>query len=349
MDLSIIVPVYNVEEYVRPCLESIFKQDLDDSRFEVIIVNDGSTDRSMEMIADIIQAHSNITVINQENLSLSVARNNGIAVAKGEYIIMPDSDDLLTENSLSILLDKALETKADIVEANYLIMNNQEIDELSNGRIEQPNMLFRNMTSLESLNELKACYVWNKLFRRSFIIDNHLSFIPGIRFQDIPFTHECYLKATKCIKTNLILNVYRRGHFSASAPNFFNMEKAHDLCTAIAATWELTKSEGITPEARKAIIKSLLATYYNLIYRLLKYINKVTDRVKILRFLYTLAPDLRFSNNIKQRIGSWFSRKAPRQYLAIISVRWKKNTGDGFLYRCLRRCKGTNFSASHNA
>ena len=101
MDLSIIVPVYNVEEYVRPCLESIFKQDLDDSRFEVIIVNDGSTDRSMEMIADIIQAHSNITVINQENLSLSVARNNGIAVAKGEYIIMPDSDDLLTENSPS--------------------------------------------------------------------------------------------------------------------------------------------------------------------------------------------------------------------------------------------------------
>ena len=324
MDLSIIVPVYNVEEYVRPCLESIFKQDLDDSRFEVIIVNDGSTDRSMEMIADIIQAHSNITVINQENLSLSVARNNGIAVAKGEYIIMPDSDDLLTENSLSILLDKALETKADIVEANYLIMNSQEIDELSNGRIEQPNMLFRNMTSLESLNELKACYVWNKLFRRSFIIDNHLSFIPGIRFQDIPFTHECYLKATKCIKTNLILNVYRKGHCSASAPNFFNMEKAHDLCTAIAATWELTKSEGITPEARKAIIKSLLGTYYNLIYRLLKYINKVTDRVKMLRFLYTLAPDLRFSNNIKQRIGSWFSRKAPRLYLDILSVRWKR-------------------------
>ena len=324
MDLSIIVPVYNVEEYIHPCLESIFKQGLDDSRFEVIIVNDGSTDHSMEMIADIIQAHSNITVINQENLSLSVARNNGVAAAKGEYIMMPDSDDLLIENSLAILLEKALETKADIVEANYLIMNNQEIEEFSNSSIEQPNMIFRNMTSLESLNELKTCYVWNKLFRRNFITENQLSFIPGIRFQDIPFTHECYLKATYCIKTNLILNIYRRGHFSASAPNFFNMEKAHDLCTAIAATWKLSKNEDITHEAKTAIIKSLLATYYNLIYRLLKYINKATDRVKMLRFLYSLAPDLRFTNNIKQRIGSWFSRKAPRLYLEILSVRWKR-------------------------
>ena len=325
MDLSIIVPVYNVEKYVRPCIESIFKQGLDDANFEVIIVNDGSTDKSMEMIADIVAQHHNITVINQENLSLSVARNNGIAVAKGEYIIMPDSDDLLIENSLSILLEKALETKADIVEANYIILNNKEIEELSNDSIEQPNMIIRNMTSLESLNELKACYVWNKLFRRNFIIENHLTFIPGIRFQDIPFTHECYLKATNCIKTNLILNVYRRGHFSASAPNFFNMEKAHDLCTAIAATWELSQKDGITPEARKAITKSILTTYYNLIYRLLKYIHKATDRVKILRYLYSLAPDLRFSKKMTQRIGGWFSRKAPRLYFAILSIRWEKS------------------------
>jgi len=306
-------------------LESIFKQGLDDSRFELIIVNDGSTDRSMEMIADIIQTHSNITVINQENLSLSVARNKGIAAAKGEYIMMPDSDDLLIENSLPILLDKALETKVDIVEANYLIMNNKEIDGLANGSIKQPNLITRNVTSLESLNELKTCYVWNKLFRRNFIIENQLTFIPGIRFQDIPFTHECYLKATNCIKTNLILNVYRRGHFSASAPNFFNMEKAHDLCTAIAATWELSQKDGITPEARKAITKSILTTYYNLIYRLLKYIHKATDRVKILRYLYSLAPDLRFSKKMTQRIGGWFSRKAPRLYFAILSVRWKKS------------------------
>lgn len=120
MDLSIIVPVYNVEKYVRPCLESIYKQGIDESRYEVIIVNDGSTDKSMETIADIIQQHANITVINHpQNLSLSVARNTGIAAAKGEYILMPDSDDLLIENTLLPLIDKAVETKVDLVMADY--------------------------------------------------------------------------------------------------------------------------------------------------------------------------------------------------------------------------------------
>ena len=95
--LSIIVPVYNVEKYIRPCLESIFRQGIDDDNFEVIIVNDGTEDRSMEVIQEIISQHDNITVINQENLSLSVARNNGIAQAKGEYILMPDSEELMIE------------------------------------------------------------------------------------------------------------------------------------------------------------------------------------------------------------------------------------------------------------
>ena len=125
MDLSIIVPVYNVEKYVRACIESIFKQGLDESRFEVIIVNDGSTDRSMEVIADIVEQHKNITVFNQENQSLSVARNKGIFLANGEYIFMPDSDDFLIENSLPPLLDKALETKADLVVADFLVIEDK--------------------------------------------------------------------------------------------------------------------------------------------------------------------------------------------------------------------------------
>ena len=100
--LSIIFPVHNVEKYVRSSLESIFQQGLDEADFEINIVNDGSKDQSMDVIQDIINEHSNISVINQENLSFSVARNNGIAKAKGEYIIMQDSDDLPIDNSLSV-------------------------------------------------------------------------------------------------------------------------------------------------------------------------------------------------------------------------------------------------------
>lgn len=321
--LSIIVPVYNVEKYIRPCIESLFKQGLDDADFEVIIVNDGSTDKSMELIADIIEAHNNIAVINQDNLSLSVARDNGIAAAKGEYVIMPDSDDLLIENTLPILLEIALETKADIVEANYLTMNDDEIDRLSNIKIEQPSIVTRSMTGLELLKELKACYVWNKLFKRSFLLNNHLSFIPGINFQDIPFTHKSYLKARRCVKVNLHLNIYRRGHSSSSDPNSFNLKKGHNLCTAIAATWDL-KKEFMIPDVRETINKSILALYYNLIYRLINYIDNNSDRVEILQFLYSLSPDLCFSDSLAQRIGSWLSRKAPRLYLTVLSLHWRK-------------------------
>ena len=129
--LSIIVPVYNVEKYIRPCIESIFRQGLDEDCFEVIIINDGTKDKSMEAIADIISQHQNITVIHQENQGLSVVRNNGIAVAKGEYILMPDSDDLLIDHSLPKLLEAALYTKADLVVADFLEMKDEEIDKMN--------------------------------------------------------------------------------------------------------------------------------------------------------------------------------------------------------------------------
>ena len=209
--LSIIVPVYNVEKYIRPCIESIFKQGLDDNDFEVIIVNDGTPDHSMEMIEDIIQQHNNITVINQENLSLSVARNNGIAAAKGEYILMPDSDDLLIENSLKPLLEKALETKADLVVADFLKMTNEEIDSLTT--IPQNDFVFQEKTGekpfLEVLNP-NYCYVWRTLYRKEFLTSKNISFVPHLKYEDILFTHECYLKARCCIKTNIVLYIYRR-------------------------------------------------------------------------------------------------------------------------------------------
>ena len=194
MDLSIIVPVYNVEKYIRACIKSIYKQGLDEECFEVIIVNDGTPDRSMEVITDIISQHSNIVVINQENQGLSVARNNGIAAAKGEYILIPDSDDLLIENSLKPLLEKALETKVDLVVADFLTMTDEEIDDFNKKEFKQPEPHFKKIVGeqiyLELLNP-RQCFVWRTLYRREFLVTEDLRYYPSIRYQDIPFTHEC--------------------------------------------------------------------------------------------------------------------------------------------------------------
>jgi len=319
LSLSIIVPVYNVEKYIHACMESIYSQDLDESTFEVIIVNDGSTDHSMEVIQDIIQTHSNITIINQENQSLSVARNNGIAVAKGEYILMPDSDDLLIKGSLPVLLEKALSSKADLVVADFLAMTDEEIKNLTT--VPQKKGLIKVKTGeqlfLEDLNP-DQCYVWRTLYRREFLISNQLTFVPGIRYQDVPFTHECYLKAKKCLRAPRLLNIYRKGHESATSS--FNKKKAHDLCIAIASTWKLRDLKGLKPQVSKKLNNDIYRSYSLLIYFMLYGIQDAKERDEIFAFLRHEVPDLHFSDGTRQRITWNLFRLSPNLYFSIRKI-----------------------------
>ena len=318
LKLSIIVPVYNVEKYIGSCIESIFKQGLNDADFEIIIVNDGTKDRSMEVIADIIQAHNNITIINQKNQGLSVARNNGIAASKGEYILMPDSDDLLIENSLKPLLEKALETQADLVVADYLSMSDEEIEQTKTFLLQQATFEYREKTGEELfLQDLEPyhCYVWRTLFRRNFILENNLTFVPGIYIQDVPFTHECYLKARKCIRTSWLLNIYRRGHDSATFS--FNKKKAKDFCTAIAKTWELTHLDGLSPKVQNKLQEDVYTSFSAVLWIITHKIDKSSDRIEIFDFLKQQAPDLYFRNGAKQKIDSFMYRHLPHLFIRL--------------------------------
>lgn len=317
LSLSIIVPVYNVEKYIRPCIESIFNQGLDEECFEVIIINDGTKDKSMEMIADIISQHNNVTVINQENQGLSVVRNNGIALAKGEYILMPDSDDLLIENSVPKLLEAALSTKADLVVADFLRMNDDEI-EFSMIHPPQQKVVFdfKEKTGeqlyLEDLDP-HQCFVWRTMFRREFILYNNLQFIPGIYIQDVPFTHECYIKAKKCLRTSWLLNIYRMGHDSATFN--FNKRKEKDFCTAIAKTWELTRIQGLTPKVLNKLYDNVYTSFSVMLCSTSHAIKDASERVEIMNYLKQIAPDLQFKNGYKQKTVSFMYRHLSHTYI----------------------------------
>lgn len=314
MDLSIIVPVYNVEKYVRPCLESIFKQQIDESRFEVIIVNDGSTDNSMEMIADIIQQHNNITVINQENQGLSIARNNGMAVAKGEYILMPDSDDLLIENSLKPILEKAEESKADLVIADFFKMSNEEIECLTT--IPQKEFVFYEKSGKDPFIEVLNpyyCYVWRTLYRKEFISSNNISFIPHIKYQDIPFTHECYLKAKSCIKTNILLNIYRR--WSGSSTISYTIKNSRDFIIAIAKTWDLRQIENLSPDIVYKIEEDVYILFRLMIYHTIHCIKQKNDRNGIMDFLNHQFPNLNFKHGIQQKFITMMIKRMPHFFI----------------------------------
>lgn len=323
MDLSIIVPVYNVEQYIRTCIESIYKQGLDEDRFEVLIVNDGTKDKSMEVIQDIIAQHKNIVVINQENLSLSVARNNGIAAAKGKYILMIDSDDLLIENSLSRLLDLALEEEVDLLVADFLEMDN-EIITSSSSYLNQNRFEFKRKTGiqlfLEDLNP-NQCYVWRTLYKRSFILENNLKFVPGIRYQDVPFTHEAYIKANNCIKTSWLLNIYRKNRPGASTHSF-SFKKAKDFCVVIRETWKLRKTKGLPPMVVQKIKDDVYATFSTLFYHTLHTINNPLDQYEILKILNQEVPDLFFTNGRKQKIETLLFKHMPSLYLKIRRLHW---------------------------
>ena len=196
--LSIIVPIYNVEKYIRPCIESIFRQGLNDEVFELILVNDATPDRSMEMITDIIDAHRNIHVIEQHHQGLSMARNHGMARATGEYIIFVDSDDLLIENVLPYLLEKAIESKTDLIVADFLEVNDKYINKIPTNTDKAFQTIEKSGEEL-FLEDIDPhdCHVWHSLYKRDFLQQNNITFVPGIFFEDIPFTHECAIKAKK--------------------------------------------------------------------------------------------------------------------------------------------------------
>lgn len=314
--LSIIVPVYNVEDYIRPCIESIFRQGLDEDSFEVIIVNDGTQDHSMEVIQDIIDQHKNIIVINQENLGLSLARNNGISKAKGQYILMLDSDDLLIDNSLKPLLEKAIESQVDLVVADFIRMTNEEIINLQ--AIPQKDFCIQKKTGeqlfLEDLNP-NECYVWHTLYNKNFLIEANLKFYPNIKYEDIPFTHECYLKAKQCLRIFWNFYIYRQR--SNSITHSFKKENAINYCIAISKTMDLAHSDCQNPATEHKLRENMWTSFSFMIRLVCKSIKKDKDRIEIIDYIRKEGKDISFHYGKKQIIFSFLLQNAPHLFIRL--------------------------------
>ena len=318
--LSIIVPVYNVEKYIRPCFESIFKQGLNDDDYEVIIINDGSTDNSLKMIEDIIKQHNNITIINQANQGLSVARNNGITKAKGDYILMLDSDDLLFDNSIYPLLNEAQNGKADIIVADFIRINADQKEQIP--LIQQKQFAIQEKTGEELLLEdldPNECYVWRSLFRRLFLRNNNIRFIPGVRYQDVPFTHECYLKAKTCIRAYWNLNIYRVGRLGAATESF-NIQKASEFITVIVKTWNLKHLDRLSKKVIRKIENDIFVSFSLFSYMTLYTNIDIKSKLQLLKRLKNDAPDIFFKNTPKQFFYSILFRYLPFLYWYILNL-----------------------------
>ena len=313
-DLSIIIPVYNVENYIRACLLSVFRQNLKEDSFEVIVVDDGSEDDSIERIKDIIDQHSNITVVSQINQGLSAARNTGLKNAIGRYVLFLDSDDLLVDGCLSELLISADNYSVDLLIADFVKLSDQEIGNtysLDNHSC-QPLVLNGREAFVHYLNP-SQCYVWRTFYRKSFLENNNIIFIPGIYFEDIPFTIECYLKIKKALVYPLKFYIYRQ--HPNSIVSSVNKKKLLDFNRVLAHLSLLKMSAKLTEIEDFKFSDVLFSTFSIEMWYLIHVKGMFVYRKEIVEDLKKRAPNLCFYNGYKQKIVSILYRYIPYVYL----------------------------------
>lgn len=219
--ISIIIPVYNVEHYVAKCLDSVIRQDYSD--LEIVIVDDGSTDSSGEICERYAKLDSRITLIHQENQGLSMARNNGLDISRGEYIGFIDSDDWIAPDMYSILYRNAVAYDADISMINfYYVTADGEYVPFSNENMVTKSLqgIYKMAHNIRTANN----FAWNKLYKHYLF--NEIRFPEGKTFEDI-FTMYKLVDAAK----NLVISseckyyYFRRSDSITLAPfNYSHMD-----------------------------------------------------------------------------------------------------------------------------
>lgn len=231
--ISVIIPVYNVEQYLRQCIDSVLHQTY--QNIEVILVDDGSTDSSVTICEEYAKENANITVVCKENGGASSARNMGFKKVKGDYVYFLDSDDYLEENALQDMLECLVAEQADVI-----FFNAYAIEETTGNKTEKYYSYKKKYESgegLEVLQELllnKDLHVapWIMLFDRSFLEREKITFEEGIIYEDMIFAYQVFCQAKKV--THLSKYLYNRRYrensvmtTKISRRNFDSAEKVY--------------------------------------------------------------------------------------------------------------------------
>ena len=226
MKLSIIIPIFNVEDYLRKCIDSVLEQDYED--YEVILVDDGSPDRCPVICDSYAAEYDNIHVIHRENGGLSAARNSGIEMASGEYIMFVDSDDYIEPNVLGELLAQIEQEQLDVLRFDYQNVR------IVNGVYEvfQP---YKNPHQVDKSKEIVdgetylntrvryECYAWQWIIRKSIVY----TFTEGIHFEDVDWLPRMMLNAKRVNSTQKVVYNYfwREGSITLTQGNKDKIKK----------------------------------------------------------------------------------------------------------------------------
>lgn len=279
-DISVIMPVYNTQSYIREALESILNQSK--NNIEFIIINDGSTDESHDIIKEYINTYTNIVYLEQINKGQGAARNAGLKYARGSYIYFMDSDDILQNNALEVLYDQCCTYDLDMIlfdgESFY------DEDYISEGkesfkytRNKTYNGVYNGAMLLDELIDNKDYYVSPCLymFKREIVVQKGLCFPEGIIHEDELFTFELYLHANKVKHISEVFFKRRiRGNSTMTSNNYAKSFQGYSYCFVQLIdkqktyvkydTGDVGLIEGIMKKELKKLYNAILRTFYSM-------------------------------------------------------------------------------------
>ncbi len=278
--ISVIIPAYNVEEYIGTCIESLVNQTLKD--IEIIIVNDGSKDNTGAVIESYREKYPDmIKAFHVENSGAAQARNFAIEEATGEYIGFVDSDDFVREDTYELLYNTAKEKDAQIVTSGYCRVGARSTKKMSfgNKNITAEEVFDKNIFEQPLLFD-EVPYLWNKIFKADIIQNNNLRFQKELRiYEDLVFTYEAFLFADKISRVDECLYNYIVSRDTSLTYRF--SEKRFDLISASKILIDFYEKNGaLTPEIKEALLYVILKHVYVILNR------RTTNSEKKLKLKY---------------------------------------------------------------
>ena len=262
--ISLIIPVYNVEKYLFKALSSVENQSFDKSNFEVIIIDDGSRDSSVDIIKEFCERNINFKFLSQENSGPAIARNTALKIAQGEYIAFLDSDDYLEKNYLEKLYGTAKENNADIVCCNYYTYYPEKDIKINLPFNAVPGVCDTKKALRKLILDFGTHYfVWNKLIKREIFTQNKILF-EDMYFEDISICPKLFFYAQKVVFIED--NLYNYTSRDTSILHSMNVTKINDYIRALGNIRNFMESQNIYQEYKNYLWvyaqKAKIVCYY---------------------------------------------------------------------------------------
>ena len=298
--LSLIIPVYNVEQYIGRCLQSCLCQPhVTTDDYELVIVNDGTKDNSMHVVEEMTRDCTNVTIINQHNQGLSMARNAGLKVAQGEYVWFIDSDDWIEEGCLHEIIHRLAQTDVDILQLQY---RNVYTDGTPNDE---------HYATIEGVMKSKEWFVRNDyyaavpfmIYRKALLEAHQLQFLPGIYHEDSEFKPKVVYLADNCASYDKVAYNYFKGN-SDSITAVLKLKNGIDLFTVMNSLYTFANEHKMIGIYRRSIYAQI-GNAMKTVLRTLDSVNEAeaATLIQMLRDNRHLLQCMSRANNIKIQLG----------------------------------------------